>query len=203
MQVKIFADLNYFHYINNMKIKVICQQCLEDFLADNRDVKRGRAKYCSRTCFSKSLIGKKRKTEKISNCICTNCNTSFHKSESKKKGSKSGLYFCSRICKDTAQRIGGIKEIQPDHYKDGLYNYREVAFRNFEKECNNCGYNEHIEILQVHHIDRNRKNNSPENLKILCPNCHMWNHYKNQDGIYNNLKGGTCTKVGEEHLQCF
>ena len=28
------------------------------------------------------------------------------------------------------------------------------------------------EILEVHHIDGDRSNNEPENLRIICPNCH-------------------------------
>ena len=27
-------------------------------------------------------------------------------------------------------------------------------------------------ILQIHHIDGNSKNNSPDNLQVICPNCH-------------------------------
>jgi len=47
-----------------------------------------------------------------------------------------------------------------------------MALDNYPNECEMCGYKEHLEILQVHHIDGNRKNNKLENLMILCPNCH-------------------------------
>lgn len=44
-----------------------------------------------------------------------------------------------------------------------------------ENKCYNCGIinwlNENI-ALQLHHIDRNKANNTLENLTILCPNCH-------------------------------
>jgi len=33
-------------------------------------------------------------------------------------------------------------------------------------------FNEFTEILEVHHIDGDRSNNEPENLRIICPNCH-------------------------------
>jgi 5-methylcytosine-specific restriction endonuclease McrA len=40
----------------------------------------------------------------------------------------------------------------------------------------------------VHHIDRNRNNNDPSNLEILCPTCHEEEHYLNGDGVYHNNK---------------
>jgi hypothetical protein len=44
------------------------------------------------------------------------------------------------------------------------------------KVCERCGYDKY-EILQVHHKDRNRRNNKLENLEIICPNCHYEEHY--------------------------
>jgi hypothetical protein len=43
--------------------------------------------------------------------------------------------------------------------------------------CTNCGFNKWPQILQFHHIDRDRKNDSLENLTILCPNCHRAIHH--------------------------
>lgn len=34
------------------------------------------------------------------------------------------------------------------------------------------------DFLVVHHIDENRENNSLENLRVLCANCHMRGHRK-------------------------
>jgi Zn finger protein HypA/HybF involved in hydrogenase expression len=39
--------------------------------------------------------------------------------------------------------------------------------------CENCGFKAlHRAQLDVDHIDENHKNNVPENLQTLCPNCH-------------------------------
>jgi hypothetical protein len=43
--------------------------------------------------------------------------------------------------------------------------------------CTGCGFNKWSKILQVHHIDRNPRNNLLENLTILCPNCHWALHH--------------------------
>jgi 5-methylcytosine-specific restriction endonuclease McrA len=42
-------------------------------------------------------------------------------------------------------------------------------------KCEKCGEG-NSEVLVVHHRDRNRKNNKPDNLAILCANCHMKMH---------------------------
>lgn len=39
-------------------------------------------------------------------------------------------------------------------------------------ECQRCGYNEHVELLDVHHFDHDRCNNRPSNLAVLCVMCH-------------------------------
>ncbi len=158
-----------------MKTERVCKACSKEFLVENREINRGRGVYCSRQCSSKSYKGTIISTN-VLNATCANCGKDFHKSQSSINNSKSGLVFCCRQCKDNAQRIGGIEEIQPPHY--GSSNaYRKVALRNSNKICNRCGYDEHPEILQVHHKDRNRDNNDLSNLEILCPNCHMIEHH--------------------------
>ena len=46
------------------------------------------------------------------------------------------------------------------------------------KNCERCGYDKY-EILQLHHKNRNRDDNSIENLEIICPNCHYEEHHLN------------------------
>lgn len=45
------------------------------------------------------------------------------------------------------------------------------------EQCERCGWCEHHPItnnvpVELHHIDGNFENNRPENLQLLCPNCH-------------------------------
>lgn len=56
------------------------------------------------------------------------------------------------------------------------------------RACQRCGWNVEPAILELHHKDRNRKNNHITNLTVICPNCHALDHYKQKDGQYfNNL----------------
>lgn len=54
--------------------------------------------------------------------------------------------------------------------------------------CEQCGYAEVPGVLELHHEDRNRRNNDGANLKVLCPTCHAVDHYAKGDGAYNRLK---------------
>ncbi len=63
--------------------------------------------------------------------------------------------------------------------------YRIRALKEYGSFCTWCGYDREIKMLDVDHIDSNRKNNKLENLQILCVFCHamktrkvkwhMWN----------------------------
>jgi 5-methylcytosine-specific restriction endonuclease McrA len=106
------------------------------------------------------------------------CGKEFLGNRSRTINSKSGYLFCSRKCKDSAQRIDGIKEIMPPHYGtgNGKHDYATKAKLYYGNICSVCGisnlWNNKPIILDVHHIDGDRNNNSIENLQVICPNCH-------------------------------
>lgn len=54
--------------------------------------------------------------------------------------------------------------------------------------CERCGYLEHIEIIEIHHIDRNRRHNTRDNLILLCPICHELDHFNAKDGKHKRRK---------------
>ena len=61
-----------------------------------------------------------------------------------------------------------------DNPNDSSYTkYRKRAFKYLPHKCHNCGFDKDARLLEVHHIDENRENNSLNNLMILCPTCHQ------------------------------
>ena len=98
--------------------------------------------------------------------------------------------------------------------KRKLFRERILGLKREIGRCKECGYKDHIEILQFHHKDKEKKvfrfaggNIAYYNwekvlieikkCKLICPNCHMWKHYQERDwftkqgGKYiknNNLK---------------
>lgn len=119
---------------------------------------------------------------------CDFCGAEFLRQASKTQ-TKSGFHFCCRECKDKAQSISSgtdFKKIRPKHYGTSLKDYRKKALRAFVHECAVCGYNEDVDVLEVHHIDEDRDNNSLENLVILCPLCHKKLTTKKYKLVNNN-----------------
>lgn len=55
------------------------------------------------------------------------------------------------------------------HLPKGLKNFIISLY----SACESCGY---TEVLDLHHIDEDHNNNSPENHGVLCPNCHAKIH---------------------------
>jgi len=161
------------------KTKINCLNCNAETYVENKEIKRGFGKFCSKKCSGKY------KTKNVippePNVICALCRQMFYMNESKKQTSKSGLYFCCRAHKDAAQCIGGIKEIMPPHYgtsqPDDSSHYRRIAFASKPKKCERCGYDKHPAGIIVHHKDRNRMNDDISNLEVLCCICHAIEHY--------------------------
>ncbi len=159
--------------------KYTCQNCgrkIERNIKPYR-LKKYPPKFCNRKCFHLEL----KKTQKSNKreLKCNYCNTAFlrHLSDIKKT-----FNFCSRECKDRAQSIySGDKfaSMRPKHYANGKRAYRNKAFDFYGKQCQRCGYNRCPSALQVHHIDRDRKNNTTKNLEVVCRNCHAEEHYGN------------------------
>lgn len=56
------------------------------------------------------------------------------------------------------------------------YNIDLKTYRKTATECVICGFNQ---IVDIHHIDSNKFNNSPKNLIGLCPNHHRMIHNLN------------------------
>jgi hypothetical protein len=97
---------------------------------------------------------------------CPNCGKMFKTS----KGSKGEKTTCSHGCANSYFR----SEKGNPNFKGfkSKFAYRRHALKHYGEKCENCGYNKHEKILQVHHIDGDRLNNTVDNLIVLCPNCH-------------------------------
>jgi 5-methylcytosine-specific restriction endonuclease McrA len=151
----------------------ICQHCSTEVKVINTK-KDFRAKFCSMSC--SATYFNLRRERKWSSLSCLNCGESGNNYGGKSK-------FCSLNCSGSyrskelveswlsgkesgSQKNGGLKG-----------SIRNYLLEKAKYSCSECGWNKVNEKtgkspLEVDHIDGDAFNNRPENLRILCPNCH-------------------------------
>ena len=96
-----------------------------------------------------------------------------------------------------AQRLGIFRRSRINlGKKNGMWKggtqfqyYRRIAFENLPHVCSICGY--WYPNLEVHHKDKNRKNNVLSNLQIVCTSCHR--------GAIHGMRPHKCSKPNKKY----
>jgi hypothetical protein len=136
----------------------LCLLCNNEFLHYTWDTQ----KYCSTKCSNNK--------DKIE-VLCTVCDTSILKSKS--LAERNNKNYCSRKCYNFRNGIHKKLKRNTAFYKDLLNT----------TSCK-CG-EKTLYLLQIHHIDGINKNNENSNLEVVCANCHVKRHLKqNKEGIW-------------------
>lgn len=86
-----------------------------------------------------------------------------------------GSIYCSTKCHLEEKRKKRLSD-----YNAGIVSSqtaKNILIELFGKKCMQCGWAEINPVsnkcpIELEHSDGNSKNNSPSNLKLLCPNCH-------------------------------
>jgi hypothetical protein len=153
-------------------VDLTCPQCAVPFSRQiktiNQARKLGRRIFCSIKCCGLSLLRR-------SVIVCSQCGSESSKTPSQlEKSARSieskGHYFCSTRCSSIFRnklRVG------PKHPSFTGGSYR----KGMATQCCDCGEDRYY-LLQVHHIDGNRKNPDPSNHETVCANCHVKRHLK-------------------------
>ena len=147
-----------------------CETCKREFYVVPARLKLGMVKYCSKKCYktdgeNNPMWGKK------------------HKVITKKAWKNNPLRnrFKPGVDNPNFIRFAG------DDFWGASYPWWQHNKAKRTKICERCPF-DNLNILVVHHKDRNRRNNSIENIEILCPNCHALEHFNKKDGPWHNLK---------------
>lgn len=148
---------------------VPCVRCSASFYAKPAVLKAGNGRYCSMTCFRGAL---RRGAEKA----CDTCGNSSYKQAKDIERSKSGKFFCSKRCQTLWRNQLYVGE-RHKNFTTGESTYRAVMKRKNVPTCCGLCATKDARVLAVHHIDKNRRNNRPENLSWLCHNCHFLVHH--------------------------
>lgn len=167
-------------YLQNPKK---CKNCRESFPYE-KYIDDHRADFCSRKCWGESRTASAKTKPKLRNVsgqrfydhyrICEYCS---------KELTGSALKYCKGKCQNAAKRQGIVNLWlkDPSVGTDAADNLRPVVrdwlIKNVGHKCEECGWSKIHPItgripLQIDHRDGNHLNNTRENLKVLCPNCH-------------------------------
>ena len=140
-----------------------CLQCGQYFIQKSPE-----QKFCGRSCsasfnnIAQGMTGPK----------CPTCNKHLGRDQQKNK-----YGFCSKYCRmqeDEKRWLQGIDD------GNGKYAPRSVVRRWLDRQrgrtcwqCDIVSFRPEVsKVLQLDHIDGNWENCRPENLRLLCPNCH-------------------------------
>lgn len=145
-----------------------CQVCGKAIYRRPVELLKGRV-FCSSACY-----GSANRKEKP----CVICGKPVLARANKKT--------CSRSCANTARAGISYKIGRP---KDKVVTQRAIKLRLIQErgtQCERCGYAK-VEILHLHHRDRDRSNNDFSNLELICPNCHYEEHYLEKSWLGSTL----------------
>lgn len=137
-----------------------------------------RKKFCNHSCCAKfNNKGKRRHGNPVNpNKKCFNCGCDVLKSSNK---------FCSVNCVNEYEYKQNVNKWLRGEIKgqdDGKNNTVKSFVRKWlidrsKNKCEICGWSETNKFtgnipLSVHHKDGNSENTVPENIELICPNCH-------------------------------
>lgn len=158
------------------KINKTCKNCNESFLADERELKRGNAVFCSISCGTSWRNNNVAAFISIL-CICKNCGNSFTSTNNRAK-------YCSDSCKQKNYRLkkrsGNMFDIRLE---------KEIK----KYPCEICGWD--LSTRDSHHITPVSVGGKStiDNLISVCPNHHrmIHNNLLSQDYLNKIVKSRT------------
>ncbi|MBS3078542.1 hypothetical protein J4218_00295 [Candidatus Pacearchaeota archaeon] len=89
------------------------------------------------------------------------------------------------LCNGCYNSVYHLENAKYHNYRK-YHNIDPLLYRQITKFCLICGFDK---VVDLHHLDKNKKNNSERNMIGLCPNHHKMLHtLKYRDEIMNQIK---------------
>ena len=147
-----------------------CESCRKLFNAKPCKVAQGKGRFCSMKCFGKSNVSG-------SWVRCHVCPKRIWRTPYHFRHAKTQTFFCGARCRSRwNEKVMPSEEKHPG-WKGGYRSYRRRAIKHYGAVCSNanCPIPKTlvpVKMLDVDHIDGNRKHNAISNLRVLCVWCH-------------------------------
>ncbi len=137
-----------------------CAVCKKEVYRRPVDLKKSGGKaYCSLKCYGEAS------RKEVACVIC-----------SKPILASRHAITCSRSCSNKYRTGISYKIGRPRDRSNDIRMLKLQLIERRGKRCERCSFSK-FQILQVHHKDRNTRNNELQNLELICPNCHASEHY--------------------------
>lgn len=116
-----------------------------------------------------------RETEKHAKGMCITCYKKIawkRKKQICKRCKRKMPHHAKGLCPGCYQSVFHLDRVKEFQIKK-LYDINIQLYKKKTKECIICGFDK---VVDLHHLDENKENNSEENLVGLCPNHHKMLH---------------------------
>ena len=158
----------------------LCLYCGNEIPIGNLKVSDyNRKKFCNRSCaasYNNSIRTRKPwKKQNAENNYCKNCGIAIPSTRA----------YCSPTCQHAYEQqqweekwlSGEVDGNMDSIWTQTSKRVRTYLFKKYDSKCANCGWGEVNPYtstipLEIEHIDSDAYNSRPENLILLCPNCH-------------------------------
>ena len=167
-----------------------CSQCDSEFQRQVSQIKKSEDLFCSQSCAatynnSHGKTGRSNSSKKglgeaptsqyslvnsgfvLTPNFCLGCGDQIMTRERAK--------YCSIQCQQIYEKLLKKSETITRSQDANCRQLKKVVIDDRGRKCETCGrssWNEEDIPLDMDHIDGNHKNNSLDNLRLLCPNCH-------------------------------
>lgn len=155
----------------NIKYCLFCGKEIPIARTD-RSVTYNKKKFCCHSCSAAYSNKNRSKNPTIRKCL--NCGIEIK-----------SLKYCSQKCKNEYnQKIfeekwlnGEVSGNTDGPWTEPVSGVRKYLFKKYNNKCSKCGWGEMNQFtgkipLEVEHIDGNANNTTPDNVTLLCHDCH-------------------------------